>query len=364
MEGTAANRVVGGTVCVTGGLGFVGSRLCHALLDLGRPVRCVDSLVGRYAPGTGAAAEGALAERGAEIVRAHVGAVSDDLVLDGAEAVIHLAALPGVRTPRPYTELWRENALASERLARAAAERGARFVLASTSSVYGDALRLPTPEYAPPAPLGPYALSKLAAERACLDVARERGADAVVVRLFTVYGPGQRPEMAFARWIRALARDRPVPWHARAGAMRDFTYVDDAVAGLVAALDRGRSGQTYNVSGRAPAALGEALALIERAVGRSATLERLPACSAEARITAGCGRKSAAELGYAPRTTLAAGIERQAAAARAASPFPRPGARARARAALPPSGWGSRAAARGWEWPRPVARPDAATDPG
>ena len=358
------NRVGEGTVCVTGGLGFVGRRLCHALLDLGRPVRCVDSLVGSYARGNGAAAEDALATRGAEIVRAHVGAVSDDIVLAGTEAVIHLAALPGVRTPRRFAELWRENARASERLALAAAERGARFVLASTSSVYGNAAEVPTPEEAPPAPLGPYAFSKLAAERACLATAAERGAEAVVVRLFTVYGPGQRPDMAFARWIAALSRGRPVQWHARAGAVRDFTYIDDAVAGLIAALLRGRPGQAYNVSGQAPVPLGDALALIERAVGRSATLERLPAWNGEALITAGCGRKSAAELGYAPRTTLSAGVERQVAAARAASPWPRPGARARARAALSRSGWESRAAARGWEWPRPVARPDAATDPG
>jgi UDP-glucuronate 4-epimerase len=349
-------RAGNGTICVTGGLGFLGSRVCHALLDLGRSVRCVDSLVGSYAPDNGPAAARALAARGAEIVHAHVGAVPDELVLDGAEAVIHLAGLPGVRTPRPFAELWRENASASQRLARSAAERGVRFVLASTSSVYGDAVELPTPEEAPPAPLGPYALSKLAAEGAC--------PEAVVVRLFTVYGPRQRPDMAFARWIRALLRGRPLPWYARAGAVRDFTYVDDAVAGLVAALERGRPGEAYNVSGQAPVSLGEALALIERTVGRRARLARQPAWSGEARITAGCRRKSAAELGYAPRTTLVAGIERQVAAARAASRGRRPGVRARARAALSRSGWESEAAARGWEWPRPVARPDAATDPG
>jgi UDP-glucuronate 4-epimerase len=352
--------VVGGTVCVTGGLGFVGSRLCHALLDRGRPVRCVDSLVGSYAPGNGPAAATALAARGAEIVHVHGGVASDELTLAGAEAVIHLAALPGVRTPRPFATLWRENTRATERLARAAAQRGARFVLASTSSVYGDAVHLPTPEDAPPSPLGPYAVSKLAAERACLTAARELGADALIVRLFTVYGPGQRPDMAFARWIRALATGRPVPWHARAGTVRDFTYVDDAVAGLLAALDRGRSGQAYNVSGQSPVPLREALAVIERAVERTATLERRPAWSGEARVTAGCVRKSAAELGYAPRTTLAAGVERQV----AASPRPRLGGRARARASLSRSGWESRAAARVLEWPRPVVRPGAAPDPG
>jgi UDP-glucuronate 4-epimerase len=343
-------------VCVTGGLGFVGSRLCDALLDQGRSVRCVDSLVGRYAAGAGHQAAARLTARGAEVVEAHVGAVPDDLVLDGADAVIHLAALPGVRTRRPLAELVRENARSAERLAGAAAERGARFVLASTSSVYGDAARVPTPECTPPAPLGPYAFSKLEAERAC--------PEAVVARLFTVYGPGQRPDMAFARWIRALLRRRPVPWRARPGAIRDFTYVDDAVAGLIAALDRGCPGQFYNVSGHRPVPVREALSLIERAVGRTAALDRLPPSCREARLTAGCPRKAASELDYLPRTPLAAGIERQLAAARAATDGRRPGGRARARAARSRSGSESQAAARGLVSPRPAVPRDGATDPG
>lgn len=352
-------------ICVTGGLGFVGTRLCQALLDQGRSVRCVDSLVGSYGGGTGPEAAAMLAARGAEVVRAHVGVAPGDLVLDGADAVIHLAGLPGVRTRRPFAELLRENALATERLARAAAERGARFVLASTSSVYGDAACVPTPEHAPPAPLGAYARSKLAAERACLAAVRQLGADAVIARLFTVYGPGQRPDMAFARWIRALAARRALPWRARAGAVRDFTYVDDAVAGLIAALDRGRSGEAYNVSGHAPIAVREALTLIEQAVGRRAVLDRLPASRSEARATAGCSLKAAAELGYVPRTPLATGIERQIAAERvAASPRPPAAEPAPARVARPPFGWESRAAARGSESPRPAAPRDAASGRG
>ena len=340
---------------MTGGLGFVGSRLCDALLDQGRSVRCVDSLVGRYAPGAGPEAATRLKARGAEVVHAHVGTAPDDLVIDGADAVIHLAARPGVRTRRPLAELLRENARGAERLARAAAERRARFVLASTSSVYGDAMLLPTPESAALAPLAPYALSKLAAERACAG-----DAEAVVVRLFTVYGPRQRPDMAFARWIRALLGGQPVPWRARAGAVRDFTYVDDAVTGLIAALDRGRPGQAYNVSGHAPVAVLDAFVFIERATGRRAALDVRPPSPREARITAGCPRKAASELGYLPRTALADGLERQLAATRERPPR----ARARARGARPRSGSGSGGVARGWERPRPAARRDGATDRG
>jgi UDP-glucuronate 4-epimerase len=291
-----------GLVLVTGGLGFVGSRLCHALIEGGMRVRCVDNLSGAYSPGVGTTAAGALAARGAEIV------VEDAAPshVRGADGVIHLAGLPGVRTRHAPARLQEANVALSARLARAAHRAGARFVLVSSSSVYGDARELPTPEGAPLAPLNPYAESKVAAERAVLG----QGGDALVVRPFTVYGPGQRPEMAFARWIAAIGAGEPVPWLAAPGSARDFTYVDDAVAGVVAALRRGRAGEAYNVSGWRSVELREALALL----GPARVCE-LPSSSAEARVTSGCGRKAVAELGYSPRVELATGLARQAAAA-------------------------------------------------
>ena len=289
-------------VLVTGGLGFIGTRLCTSMLEDGAEVRCVDNLSGRYADTTGPAAVPALEALGAEVrvagaAPAHV---------RGVDAVVHLAAIPGVRTRRSPAELHAANVALSERLARAAARAGARFVLASSSSVYGDALVLPTPEQAPLRPLNPYAASKVAAEAAVL----AHRADSVVVRPFTVYGPGQRPEMAFARWIHAIARGEPVPFHAPPGTARDFTYVDDAVAGIVAALRHGRPGRAYNVSGRRPVALRAALELL-----RPAEVLELEPFGREALVTSGCGRRAAAELGYEPVVSLATGIERQLAVA-------------------------------------------------
>jgi nucleoside-diphosphate-sugar epimerase len=288
-------------VLVTGGLGFIGSRLCAALLDEGLRVRCVDDLSGAYAPTSGPAAAARLAAFGAEVLvtgacPAHV---------DGVDAVIHLAGRPGVRSARSGAELRAANVELAGRLAAAAGTRGARFVLVSSSSVYGNAAELPTPEHAPPRPLNPYAESKVAAEAAVL----ARGGDPVVVRPFTVYGPGQRPDMAFARWTCALAAGEPVPWHAPPGTARDFTYVDDAVAGLVAALRNGRAGEAYNVSGGRSVPLSEALALL--AGGECPALRELPHSATEALVTSGCGRRGEAELGYSPRVTLAAGLERQ-----------------------------------------------------
>jgi nucleoside-diphosphate-sugar epimerase len=204
--------------------------------------------------------------------------------------------------------------LATAGLVEEVARRGQRLVLASTSSVYGNATRLPTPERARPAPLNPYALSKLAAEEVCRAGARD-GADVVLTRLFTVYGPRQRPDMAFARWIAALAEGRPLTWCADPLAARDFTYVGDAVAGLIAALERGRAGVAYNVAGTGPRPLRQALGLIEGLLGRTATVRREASSPAEARVTAACGERSARELGYAARVTLEEGLSRQVASA-------------------------------------------------
>jgi|SRR5215204_3727319 len=289
-------------VLVTGGLGFIGSRLCETLLDGGFSVRCVDSLSGSCAPDRGAAAGPALRARGAEVLiegarPAHV---------RGVDAVVHLAGLPGVRTRVSRGALRAANVELASRLARAAAASGARFVLASSSSVYGNARQVPTPEHTPPAPLNRYAESKVAAEAGV----RDRGAEAVIARLFTVYGPGQRPDMAFARWIRALAAGEPIPFHAAPATARDFTYVDDAVAGLIAALRRGRAGEAYNVSGWRSVELHEALGLLS-----PASVRELPTSPAEAVVTSGSAVKAARELGYAPSVNLATGLARQLAAA-------------------------------------------------
>ena len=296
-------------VLVTGGLGFIGTRVCEALLADGLSVRCVDNLSGTYAAGRGPAAVPALEALGAEVTIAP----AEPAHLDGCEAVIHLAGLPGTRTRRPPSAFHEANVALTERLVRAARVGRVRFLLVSSSSVYGNSPELPTPEHAPLAPLNDYAASKVAAEV----VAREHSFDAVIVRPFTVYGPGQRPEMAFARWIDCLGTGRPLPWHAAPGTARDFTYVDDAVAGILAALRRGRGGETYNLSGWRSVELCAALETLEEAFGESAALATTPGSAGEARVTQGCGRKAAAELGYEPRTDLATGLRQQLDAASA-----------------------------------------------
>ena len=167
----------------------------------------------------------------------------------------------------------------------------------------------------PPSPLGFYAASKLAAERACLRAHARMGADVVIARLFTVFGPGQRPDMAFARWIQSITSGLPVLWCAARETRRELTYVADAVAGLVAALERGRAGEVYNVAGSGSTPLRHALGLLEEMLGRAAVVRHRGPSPCEAVATAACGKKSARELGYRPVFSFKQGLERQLAAA-------------------------------------------------
>ena len=324
-------------VAVTGGLGFIGAHLCHELAARGAHVRCVDRLTGAYGAGSGPEAWSSLASlRNVALLCADVGHEPIDALLEGADAVIHLAGLPGVRAGYARGELWSENVLSTARLAAEAARRGQRFLLASTSSVYGDPQGLPSEEGAAPLPLNPYAASKLAAEHASLS--RHR-ADVVIARLFTVFGPGQRPDMAFARWIRAILAGRPVEWCARTTTARDFTYVGDAVDGLIAALEHGRAGQVYNIAGGGPALLRHALSVLERLLGRPALVRRTRPFVGEAAVTWACGEKAALELGYRPRVSLEQGLARQAMEALGRLEARSPGARAAcATRSLPASG--------------------------
>jgi nucleoside-diphosphate-sugar epimerase len=304
-------------VCVTGGLGFVGVHLCRLLAGRGNEVACVDRLSGRYGPGSGEDAAPGLESLGVDVLRAGAEEpLAADLMRD-CDAVVHLAALPGVRTRHSERALWDGNVAVTAAVLRAAESAGARFVLASSSSVYGEPETLPTPEDAPRRPLNAYAASKKAAEDLCF-AAAARGADAVVVRPFTIYGPGQRPDMAFAAWSDRMLRDEPVDWCAPPGTKRDFTYVGDAARGFAAALDRGEAGRAYNLGGAGPVGLEAALELLERELGRSARRRIVGSRTAEASITAACGRRSARELGWVATTPLDRGLAAQAVAGRRA----------------------------------------------
>ena len=209
--------------------------------------------------------------------------------------------------------------LATQRLFEAAARSGVRIVFASTSSVYGNAESYPTHEETLPRPVSPYGVTKLACESLARTYAECFGLEAIVLRYFTVYGPRQRPDMAFARIISALLGETPFPIYGTGDQSRDFTYVGDAAEATVAAMEEGHAGTTYNVGGGSETTLREVIALVERLAGKRLAILYEPAAAGDVRRTAADTTRIRSEVGWRPQTSLADGLEEQLAAAGAGS---------------------------------------------
>jgi nucleoside-diphosphate-sugar epimerase len=284
---------------VTGAAGFIGSHLTEALLARGEDVVAVDALTDYYDP--------ALKEENARAFPvSRVDLADEELELDGVEGVYHLAAQPGVRPSFERFDLYlRRNMLATQRVLEAAARANVRVVLASSSSVYGDAASYPTREDAAPRPISPYGITKLAGEH----LARAYPVHAVVLRYFTVYGPRQRPDMAFARLVDALLSEREFELYGDAS--RSFTFVADVVEATLAAMDGAPEGAVYNVGGGEEASMREAIALLESIAGRELRLREQPRARGDAARTSADVGRIRDDLGWEPATSLADGLRAQ-----------------------------------------------------
>ena len=297
---------------VTGAAGFIGSQLARRLLDEGHTVRGVDCFTAYYNPG--------IKERNVRpllgypaftLLRQDVAHTAGEL-LEGIDLVFHQAAQAGVRASwgREFEEYTHHNILATQRLLEAARGKGLRrFVYASSSSVYGEAASLPMREEYLPAPLSPYGVSKLAAEHLCLLYHRNFGVPAVALRFFTVYGPGQRPDMAFHRFIRAALAGESLTLYGSGEQTRDFTYVGDIVeANLAAAQADGTAGRVYNLGGGSRVSVNEVLKRIGSLTGTRLTIRREAAQAGDPAHTYADTSRAAAEIGFMPRTALAEGL--------------------------------------------------------
>jgi nucleoside-diphosphate-sugar epimerase len=231
---------------VTGAAGFIGSHLAEALRGTGHDVGGVDAFTDYYDP-----ARKHENASGLDVVVADLVDVDLDALLDGVERVYHLAGQPGVRASfgPAFEDYVTRNVHASARLFEAAARHGIRVLYASSSSVYGDAETYPTPEHAVARPISPYGVTKLCVEHLAYAHARTVGLDAVGVRYFTVYGPRQRPDMAFTPLLEALETEGTFRLYGDGSVSRSLTFVADAAAAMIAALERGRPGELYNVGG-------------------------------------------------------------------------------------------------------------------
>jgi len=306
-------------VLVTGAAGFIGSHVAERLVARGDDVVGLDNFDDFYARPIKEANLAGL--RGAPRFRLVEGDVRDGALagrlLDAETVIVHLAARAGVRPsledPARYASVNIEGTAVLLEAARRAGAR--RFVFGSSSSVYGDAAPVPFAEDWPALqPISPYAATKRAGELLCATFAQLYGLRIMALRFFTVYGPRQRPDLAIHKFTRLIAEGRPVPFYGDGSSERDYTYIDDIVGGVTAAVGWTAAGgpgvEIVNLGESRTTTLSALVALIARAVGREARLERLPEQPGDVRRTCADVRKAARLLGYRPVTTVEDGIPR------------------------------------------------------
>jgi nucleoside-diphosphate-sugar epimerase len=303
---------------VTGAAGFIGSHLCEALLDAGHDVVGVDSFTAHYDRGLKElnVAQAAASPR-FELLEADLThpAVAD--AIRGADCVFHLAARPGVRDSwDDFSDYVQSNIVGTKAVLDACVEGDrTRLVYASSSSVYGNADRLPVVEDMPLNPISPYGASKVMTEKIAGAYAAAHGIEVVGLRYFTVYGPRQRPDMGLSRFIEAAVAGAGIPVYGDGRQLRDFTYVGDIVAATVAAAERGMPGSLYNVASGRPLPLLDVLEVLGDTVGRRLSLNFEDTKRGDVRDTHASTELVRADLGYAPATTVRDGIAAQVAEA-------------------------------------------------
>jgi UDP-glucuronate 4-epimerase len=305
---------------VTGVAGFIGSNLAARLLREGHEVLGADCFVPYYPRQDKEVNLAPLRQaEGFRFVEADLrGADLEPLV--EVDVVFHLAAQPGVRSSwgRPFADYAGHNLVATQRLLEACRAGGApRLVMASSSSVYGDAERHPTPEDVLPRPVSPYGVTKLAAEHLLDAYASNFGLSTVALRYFTVYGPGQRPDMAFHRFIRAALEGRPITVFGDGEQSRDVTFVDDAVEATVAAGQTDEAAGAVNVGGGSEVSVNEVLQLVEDLCGRPLDVRREDPVPGDVRRTSADLERARALLGFRPRVGIEEGLRRQVDSVRA-----------------------------------------------
>jgi UDP-glucuronate 4-epimerase len=314
-------------VVVTGAAGFIGSHVCEALVARGHRVTGIDSFDSYLY--SAEVKRRTAAELARALPRDRYDLIEADICDRGAavcgaadvDVVCHLAALAGVRPsiaePLRYIRTNLHGTTAILEAMRAAGKQ--RFVFASSSSVYGakghgggDLARVAAFREDDPCvtPASPYAATKRAGELLCSTYRDLFGIGTSSLRFFTVYGPRQRPEMAIHAFARAIDRGEPIPLFGDGSSRRDYTYIADIVAGVVAACERVRSGAfaIYNLGGTRTTSLAELVAILERVVGKPATIDRKPDQPGDVPVTYADITHAARDLGYAPTTTVEDGI--------------------------------------------------------
>lgn len=300
---------------VTGAAGFIGSTLADRLLADGVRVTGVDAFTDYYDVSLKRRnVAGALAHAAFTLLELDL-ATADLSPLPAVDVVFHQAAQPGVRASwgREFATYTQHNVLATQRLLeRYQHEPLERFVYASSSSIYGDAESYPTSESVLPRPYSPYGVTKLAGEHLALLYGRNFGLPVAALRYFTVYGPRQRPDMAFHRFCRAMLAGEPITVYGDGRQSRDFTFVSDAIEANVRAWQHAAPHGVYNVGGGSQVEVLEVITLLEKSLGVPAIVRFEPRPPGDPLRTRADASRLAADLGYRTTIGIAEGLAAEA----------------------------------------------------
>lgn len=300
---------------VTGAAGFIGSNLCQKLLLAGYEVTGIDSFLDyypRWVKELNVAAWKDLPY--ARFLEQDLLEADWPALLNGIDVVFHLAAQAGVRASwgKSFLIYTKNNIEATQLLLEASKQaKLQKFVFASTSSVYGDTEEIPMKEDSVVKPVSPYGVTKLAAEGLCYLYWKNYGVPCTALRFFTVYGPRQRPDMAFYRFLLAALEGRTITIFEDGNQTRDFTYVDDIVNGTILAATRGRDGRSYNLGGGSRITVNEVLKILGEVIGRTPEVVYSERQKGDMRHTFASTARAQEDLGYVPSVQLQEGLSRE-----------------------------------------------------
>ena len=307
---------------VTGCAGFIGSSLCDALLVQGHEVTGIDCFIPYYPRElkesnlSGARSNGKFRFVERDICDVfETGSSTVAELLDGVDVVFHQAAQAGVRASwgKDFEIYTHNNVLGTQKLLEACRPRpGIKVVYASSSSVYGETERFPMSEDDPTAPVSPYGVSKLAAEHLTRLYTHNFGLHTVSLRYFTVYGPRQRPDMAFHRVIKSILKGEEFHLFGTGDQTRDFTFIRDIVDANIRAAASGKPGAVYNLGGGTRISMNDVIKLIEKVTGRPAKVLREDRQSGDVTNTGADVSRAKADLGFVPAVQLEEGLTREA----------------------------------------------------
>lgn len=302
-------------ILVTGGAGFIGSHLCEALLARGEQVVALDNFDSFYDPRVKRAnLAGCLASPLFTLAEGDIRDMEQvgEVFADGDfDIVVHLAARAGVRPSREDPLAYQDvNVRGTMVLLEAARQfEVKKFVFASSSSVYGNNQKVPFSESdCVDFPISPYAATKKACELICHTYSHLYDIDLTCLRFFTVYGPRQRPDLAIYKFTQLIEAGEPIPVFGDGSSRRDYTYIDDIIQGVLAAMERCQGYRIYNLGHSQPVTLAELIERLEAVLGKKAKIDRQPAQPGDVNCTYADVNRARAELGYMPVTDIQEGL--------------------------------------------------------